>query len=473
MVAWFKNYYLHLSLVIFGFILRIINIANPKKFSMDEVWYVPDGYSMFKNGYEVRWLKSYNGDWTKELQAMFVSGNLEPYDLSYISTHPPFGKFLIGLGMLFFEPTNPFGWRIASVIFGSTIIALSMVLAYLLFKNKTVSLLAGLFIAIDPAMIAMSKTAMLDIFLTAFVLAGMIFVIKYVNTFKIKYLFIIGIFFGLASAIKLSGVFFFLSTLLFISIKLLYDKKFKNILSLFFVTTSTLLLTYVLTWSSWFINYAFKQNENPIWIFVKTHYVTLTDAKNIISSHPYKTSAIEWLWLARPTGLSVNNTSSEYVYSMPNVFFWFAGIASLIGVLVFLVRKKLDYNVSLLLFAVLAGWLPWVFVGNRTIFEFYIVAFLPYIFISLAGFGYICYILAKSEILKKIIRISLLFCMFFTVLLYPTAVGIPIPENNLLFKNIPAAYMETVKQYGLYNTQQSEPLSSSEKTSSNISESEK
>ncbi len=65
-----------------------------------------------------------------------------------------------------------FAWRLGSAIFGSAMVGMIVLLAFLLFGNLWLALLAGLFLAIDGVAFSVSRIAMVDSYSIAFLLGA-------------------------------------------------------------------------------------------------------------------------------------------------------------------------------------------------------------------------------------------------------------------------------------------------------------
>ena len=152
-------------------VIRLPGLDNVRTLIFDETYYVKDAWSLLTLGYE--------GTWAKDVDAAFAAG-----DVSGLSTvggypvHPPTGKWLIALGMKIFGQGDPVGWRIAAAICGIITVFLLCRLAQNLFRTPALTLLAGLFLATDGMAIVMSRTSILDGFLTMFALAAFLCVVK-------------------------------------------------------------------------------------------------------------------------------------------------------------------------------------------------------------------------------------------------------------------------------------------------------
>ena len=163
-------------IAIASFFLRVINLGNPKGFVFDELYYVDGARDFLKYGVEVAGSKP-----------EFV-------------VHPPVGKWCIALGIKIFGD-NEFGWRIAVAIAGTLIILIAARLAHELFRSPFLTAITAALLAFDGLLLVHSRTALLDLFLTLFILTATYF------WFRQQYWFA-SIFFGLAIATKWSALYF-------------------------------------------------------------------------------------------------------------------------------------------------------------------------------------------------------------------------------------------------------------------------
>jgi dolichyl-phosphate-mannose-protein mannosyltransferase len=93
-----------------------------------------------------------------------------------VTEHPPLGKWLIGLGIQAFG-YRPLGWRIAPLLAGILTVTLLYFLARRLLRSSLGAAMAAGLLAIDLLHILQSRVAMLDVFLTFFVVASFLFLI--------------------------------------------------------------------------------------------------------------------------------------------------------------------------------------------------------------------------------------------------------------------------------------------------------
>ncbi|MGZ4660275.1 MAG: dolichyl-phosphate-mannose--protein mannosyltransferase, partial [Arthrobacter sp.] len=148
-----------------GGLLRFIRLEVPHKLVFDETYYVKDAYSYLISGYERSWPDKANDS--------FNAGNPDVLlNTPEYVVHPPVGKWMIAAGMWLFGPENPFGWRFAAALTGTLTVLLVSLIALKLFRSLPLAGAAGLLLAVDGHHLVMSRTSLLDVFLTFWVLAA-------------------------------------------------------------------------------------------------------------------------------------------------------------------------------------------------------------------------------------------------------------------------------------------------------------
>ena len=85
--------------------------------------------------------------------------------------HPVGGKLIVAASISLLGD-NAYGWRLPSVVFGTLAILLTFLLAVKLTARPSAGLVAATLVALDPLMLIHSRIAMLEIFVTTFLLAG-------------------------------------------------------------------------------------------------------------------------------------------------------------------------------------------------------------------------------------------------------------------------------------------------------------
>ncbi|MGH2360565.1 MAG: phospholipid carrier-dependent glycosyltransferase [bacterium] len=92
----------------------------------------------------------------------------------HVVVHPPLAKWLIALGIAAFG-YNPLGWRAASALAGTVTVAIVYLLARRILRSTTGASFAAGLLAIDFLHFVHSRVAMLDVFVTLFSIATLLF----------------------------------------------------------------------------------------------------------------------------------------------------------------------------------------------------------------------------------------------------------------------------------------------------------
>ncbi|WP_293781530.1 dolichyl-phosphate-mannose--protein mannosyltransferase [uncultured Aeromicrobium sp.] len=142
-----------------AFVLRVVRLSAPERLAFDETYYAKDAWSLLHHGYVLEFVDGADDRIVEgDLSGLFGS---EP---SWI-VHPDGGKWFIALGEALFGLT-PFGWRISAAVAGALTV---FVLARMLIRLTGaiwVGALGGLLLALDGVHFVMSRLALLDVFLT-------------------------------------------------------------------------------------------------------------------------------------------------------------------------------------------------------------------------------------------------------------------------------------------------------------------
>lgn len=420
---------------------RLWGLGHPASLVFDETFYVKDAWTLTNLGYE--------GSWPAEADAMFNAGLTDVFTAapSFV-VHPPLGKWLIGLGMSLLGPDNPVGWRIATAVAGILAVVLIMLVARTLFRSTPLAVLAGFLFAIDGNAIVMSRVSLLDNFVMLFALLGFGAVLLDRQWSAVRlaawiarreelgrvtdwgpallwrpWLIAAGIAFGAASAVKWNGLYFLA---VFAVYTLVVDAVARRRAGLPFWFTGTLfkqapttfllmvpiaVAVYLAAWTGWFVTdggYSRDWADQPgnawtgplAWVPHSLqsfwHFESAVYAYNVGESrpHPYQANPLTWLLLIRPTSmyyLSIPQGKSgctslcgESITGIANPIIWWAATAAAVYLVYRLVRYR-EWRVGLILTGLAAGYLPWLLYTGRTVFQFYTIAFEPYLVLALVA----------------------------------------------------------------------------------------
>jgi len=352
-----------------SFVLRIINLGLPKGFVFDEVYYVDGARDLLKYGVEV--------DGTNP---EFI-------------VHPPVGKWLIASGIKLFGDSE-FGWRFASAVFATLLILLFARLVHVLFYSPLLTALGAALMALDGLLLVHSRTALLDLFLTFFTLLGVL--LWHRNRHILA-----GIAFGLAIGCKWSAIYFVAVIGLIAVYKILVvrdiRKSAQQIAAKFLQYGLLPVVVYTLTWTGWFISdrgWSRQWSSNPFFSWLHYHSEMLNFHTGLTEKHPYEANPWSWLVMGRPTsffyespkGCGAKDCAQE-VLALGTPILWWVGTISIAVVIGYWIRSLIHHRVdsaaNLVVLGVVAGYLPWFAMQQRTVFSFYAIIIQPFLIIAI------------------------------------------------------------------------------------------
>jgi dolichyl-phosphate-mannose-protein mannosyltransferase len=375
--------------------LRFWHLSSPHDYVFDEVYYAKD--ACLDAGYPFR------------------ECGLESDAEQTFGVHPPLGREILSVGVNLFG-NRPFGWRVASAVFGTLSVLLTAILAYLLFGGGWGGV-AGLLLATEALNFVQSRLAMLDILLTTFVVAGFLFLVLdrrwadrrttpvfatvrpeagppaearpdliFSPVFR-PWRFAAGVAFGAAVATKWSAVPALLGA---IGLGLAWevgrrkdaraerpvweairDESFGLFLFLVIVPGAVYLASY----TRYFVEEGFSLFK---WFEVQQGMARFS--LELRATHAYSSRAWSWPLLIRPVayyykGGSNPSTSAEILGLGNPVIFW--GFLLAVPWLVVDWIRRRDWRPGLILVAFASQYVPWFFVA-RTAFLFYMTPMTPF-----------------------------------------------------------------------------------------------
>jgi dolichyl-phosphate-mannose--protein O-mannosyl transferase len=408
MVNWFRDLgdrFGVWAILLIAALTRLWNLQYPNKLVFDETYYVKDAYSLWKFGHEVSWSSS-------EVKTFDPNQLLNSPEFV---VHAPLGKWLIGLGMQVFGPSNPIGWRIVPALVGIASVWLVYKIALEIFGSKRWALLPAFLLAIDGQAIVISRTAILDGLVMFFVVLGFYFLVRAINSEQPSMLLIVMVLvLGAGAGVKWSSALFLAVFMLY------YAWTKKRWTSLLYLPLAA--VPYLLSWIGWFVTQGWGyQVGNPVGSFISYHLQMYHFHSTLYSYHPYQSSASTWLAMLRPTSFFFENNQGTVSAINPigNPVIWLAGIAAL-GMLFAWFAQNRDKLGLLVFTGYVAGYLPWLVFSGRTSFQFYSVVFEPWILLAITLMAY------RYRSLKLVVWASLATFAIFLFFL-PIYLGFQIP----------------------------------------------
>ncbi|NLT55980.1 MAG: phospholipid carrier-dependent glycosyltransferase [Actinomycetales bacterium] len=423
-----------------GGFLRFWRLDQPPGLNFDEAYYVRQAYSLLRWGVEFKWISP--SDSPDKAVDMWNNGQVdeiwtnEPDSV----THPPLGKWMIAIGEGIFGGDNRFGWRFGVALFGTLSILMLARIARRLFSSTVLGCTAGILLAVDGQHFTHSRTALLDLPLMFWVLAGFGLLIidhdrataafrERVESGKPLTWYWGGLWlllrpwrlaaaacFGLSIGVKISAVPFLgafmlatvlwdLATLRSLGVRHRWGWLVANGVPTGITMGLAAVVAFLSTWTAWFIStkgsdrYWGEDNPEgwgagilPNALRSLFHYTWAVNdaAKGITSPHAWESNPWSWMPQARPTmfwldqGVKGCGTSSctQAVDNLGNPVVWWGGTLALF-VLLFCWALRRDWRAGAILAGVAAGYLPWFMFQERTIFTFYSVSFVPWVVLGL------------------------------------------------------------------------------------------
>jgi dolichyl-phosphate-mannose--protein O-mannosyl transferase len=146
-------------------VLRFWRLDQPHQLVFDETYYVKQAYTLLKVGYELRWPEG--------ADAKFTDGAPDIYlNQADFPVHPPVGKWMIAVGEWLFGIDSSWGWRFSAAVVGTLSVLIVARVARRLLGSTLLGVVAGLLLAVDGHHLVHSRTSLLDIFLSFWLLAA-------------------------------------------------------------------------------------------------------------------------------------------------------------------------------------------------------------------------------------------------------------------------------------------------------------
>jgi dolichyl-phosphate-mannose-protein mannosyltransferase len=426
-----------LLVTIIGGLQRFWRLDLPHKLIFDEVYYVKEAASDLRVGHElvVRPVPTGSPD-------PFTLGQHNVFaNTPDFVVHPPVGKWMIAAGEWLFGVDSSWGWRFSAAVVGTVSILMLGRIARRLFGSTLLGATASLLLAVDGLEFVHSRTGLLDIFVMFWALAGFGCLLidrdrarallterltrpgvgrEFGPWLGIRWWRIAGVIcLALDTGTKWSGLYF---TATFLVMSALWDCATRRSAGIkhwitgaaaidatqALATTVLLLPTvYLSTWAGWLHStdawdrqWATTHPAQPGWAWVPDtlrsllHYHCEMWNFNVSLTEPHTWQANPWAWLVlgRPT-LFLNDQSTDghagchldscnqMITDLGNPVIWWGGTLA-IGVLVFRWALARDWRAGAVLAGLVGGYLPWFLYQQRTIFEFYAVAFVPWMVLA-------------------------------------------------------------------------------------------
>ncbi len=370
---WWADIALASGLAFLAGLLRLVALGRPAERYFDEWFYASDACVYVEN--------------------TSVCG----YDAAVSKEHPPLGKWLISLGIEVFG-FNPTAWRLVPALLGTLTVVLLYVLARRVGLGRAGSAAAGLLFGIDPMHVALSRIAMLDVFVTFFGLLAVLMALESYRAARPGTWYVAtGMALGCAVACKWSGV--FVAPLLVVVLVAGVRRRAPELTVVGAVRRAApaLVVALVLVPTTvYVVSFAGRLDGSVLsapwhagswWrAFVRRQAFMLQFHSSLEGVFPFLSRPWSWFVLKRPVRMYFVDDGTRYrdILAVGNPVTWWTG---LIAVAYSARRVVVDRRIDVHLLAVggfLFLYVPWFVLGlSRSFtFAFYVLPVLPFVFLA-------------------------------------------------------------------------------------------
>jgi len=395
----------------------------------------------------------------------FVFGNGPPCHrpglLSVAPVHPPLGEWLIAFGIRIFGFRSG-GWRMASLVAGTLTVALLFLLARRLLRSTPAATIVSGLLAIDFLHFVHSRLAMLDIFVSFFVVAAFLFAIYDRDSDRAigwigerpgwrqrvlarRWRVAAGVALGCAVASKWSGVPYLMVVPVLIFVWEAQQRAGSNRREHWFGTIRhegpslaacfliLPLIVYVLSYAGRLHGAIFALPwARGSWVreFLAAQRAMLDFHLSLNQMHIYASAPWSWPFLKRPVVYSFDPHGTQYatVMALGNPLVWWSALAAFGYLAVRWLRGHRGGGEALILAGFAAGWLPWFVFGpfRETMFLYYLLPSVPFMCLAL---GYVIARVIHRPVGRILVTSFVAASVGLFVFFYPVIAGIRESEH--------------------------------------------
>ncbi len=398
-----------------------------------------------------------------------ITRGMEPYE----NTHPPLGKLFMAASVKSFGMT-PFGWRFAGTLSGILLITAMFFMGRLLFGSTKYGIFSALLTGLDFMPFVQARVATVDTFAVLFIVLMYYFMLRYYlaslgnRQGSLRCLALSGLSFGLGAATKWLCLYagLGLAVLYFSAVhRRLKDQSFvvkannnqehpkkikvnrqgdvypnnhanspKGVFRYFLYGVLCFALVPIIIYILSYVPFMMLPGQEHDLIAVLDYQINMFQYhKSIKGSHPFASTWWQWPIIAKPMwfymGTELPEGKASSIVSMGNPLIWWAGLLSLIYMLVLGLRKR-SYNLAacFIIIGFLSNYLPWIFVP-REIYIYHFFASVPFLILGTL------YVFRRFESINNkaqyipLVYIALALMLF--VLFYPILSGAVVDKEYM------------------------------------------
>ena len=339
--------------------------------------------------------------------------------------HPPFGKFIIAVGISLFG-NDPIGWRIMPVVFGLALLPLVGVLGLYCLKERVGALLLVTFFSVETIFIVNSRVGVMDTFLVFLVLATFLVALRAEGSGQVI---LASVLLGLAIATKWAAF--------PVAVPVGYVLWRKGLFRPF---VGGLWISAVVYVAVVYVGALISVTANPIgaWLWVWDWHIKA--ANKISAAIPHGWGSPWWSWpiMLRPIRFfrGVNGEGLlQVVMDIGNPLIWWSGTLAILAGIVDVARKAVSKKLSaddpiipivLGYVFLLAPWVP----GTRIPYIYNYLPIYPFAILALAY--WLCKLWNRRRWGAWLVVGFTVSAVALSVYFLPLAIALPISEHDLM-----------------------------------------
>ncbi|HLD21850.1 MAG TPA: phospholipid carrier-dependent glycosyltransferase [Patescibacteria group bacterium] len=416
-----KPIVLSIILILLGLLTRLLFLSSPSQIVFDEVHFGSFASSYFTHQHYF--------DIHPPLGKLIIAlgAYIGGYQ-SYVAAHGAFPFHLIGDAY----GSVPFIWfRFFPALAGALIPAAFFYVLRQFRIRPLIAFLGGLSLVFENMLLVQSRFILIDAFLLLFGLFGLgVFLRARNKNYNMRLVIISGLFLGACASIKWTALgYLFIVGFFILSDLVVYSKKHLPIKKILYcilrMMVGFVLIPFLVYFMSFVIHFrllslpgsgdAFMskqfQQKTIFGKFIELNNKMYVYNKSITKPHPDASTAFTWPTMNSPVYYWVNSDTTraekEKIYLMGNPVLWLCGIAGMLWLLFYGLKKYPHQDVTLvLIIGYVANYIPFFFIHRPLFLYHYFSAFL---------FSLLAFWVGADHVLPKVspqLRMVLLATLF-------------------------------------------------------------
>lgn len=364
---------------------------------------------------------------------------------AFSEEHPLLAKWIVAAGIRLFG-YEPFGWRVMPALAGTAAVALTFLLGWRLLRSTVAATLAAGLLAVDGLHFVLSRVAMLDVFVSTFSLATILFVSidrdrdreRRAERERLRdrpWLIAAGVAGGAAVATKWSGIPFVVMAAVLV---LVWDgtaagkgrgdpgasrqRLLPIAIALIVIPLAVYALSFAGRLDGQFLAAPWDRGSWA-WAFLRRQVHILTFHADLSGAYPYESPAWSWPLLKRPVVFAFETDRGfREILALGNPVVWWLGTVAVVACAVRWLRNTRGGPEGVILAGVAAGYLWWLPVTSSRSFSFlfYFLPAVPFLALAIALVAQRTWHAVAGRVLTALVAVAAVaaFAFFLPVLTF-------------------------------------------------------